>query len=214
MALIVQDVQLEDEPGWKIVNQPDINDPLADGYALIQTDNGLRSYITGKPYSGACGSLTRRVMDGFYRPFLAFSVLPDECVATNAQACEFDLRIQLGEWNFNFSGQLNLAKGGMWQLVDSSEAWVDTQIVPGPFSEDLWTQVRLYYEMDVAAHTFATTMVTVGMDSWEVPENLRNISASKKNWESGTATIQVQIALNHLGGACSHKVRDLMIGWQ
>lgn len=213
MALIVQDVRLEHEAGWKVVNQLDVNDPMADGYGLVQTPEGLRSYIVGKPYAGACGSLTRRVIDGFYHPSLSFEILPDECVATNAQANEFDVRIQLGEWNYNLSGQLNLARQGMWQLVNASEAWVDTDFFPGNFPSHEWTPVRLEYALDIAARTFATTLVEIGDAVWEVPESYRHVPAGKKNWESGTATVQVQIGLNQLGGACSHKIRNVVLWW-
>lgn len=214
MALIVHDVSLEDESGWKVVNQPDVNDPLADSYVLIDTPTGLRSYIAGCAYSGACGSLTRRTMDGFHHPSMSFEVCPDDCVAINAQALEFDLRIQLGEWNYNFSGQLNLAKGGMWQLVNAEEHWVDTEFIPGLLPADVWTAVNLSYELNLDAHAFSTTRVIIGERIWEVPEKYRHVPASRKNWENGTATIQVQIGLNHMGGACSHKIRDLTIAWE
>lgn len=212
--LIVQDVHLEDEPGWKVVNALDVNNPLAEGYRLVPTSSGLRSYITGDPYSGACGSLTQRVQEGYFHPSLSLEVMPDECVETNAQVNEFDLRIQVGEWNYNFSGQLNLAKQGMWQLVDSSEAWVDTEFVPGPLVAGMWNVLRLDYEFNLADQTFSTLQVQVNHETWTVPDSYHHVPASRKDWDDMTATIQVQIGLNHLGGGCSHKIRNVTIHWQ
>lgn len=204
------DTGLEQLP-WTVVIDKSVNSVLPEGYRVSNFPDGLRTYIVGTAYAGALAKLERPIVPGCFKPSMTVQVMPDEATLF-AQALEFDLRIQLGGLNYNFSAQINYAEGGMLQISKANGEWIDTGWVCGKLAANVWSTISLFYSFDTTKKTYSIVSVTVAGQSFQIPATLQNLSASPLAWQDGIAVIQVQVDLGPNGGGCSHKVK-VSLGW-
>lgn len=212
------DSNLEANPNWnKLANSgvggPKPYVPPDDfGMNVIQSDIEREFYISGPAYTDGLFSLHRPIMPNTGKLALQFELRTDEDTTINAQALEFDTRLAIGKFGYNFSSQFNYQKGGVWQAFIKDRGWVDTPFKPGKFSPDQWYPIRFDYSFDTAKKLFSFISVAVGVTPFILPIQFHNLAATPLAWVD-SCNLQMQLDLAYKGGSYRTRVRRISYLW-
>ena len=160
---------------------------------------------SGEPYSDWLAYSARWIPSSASSFLMDFDLWIDERVAACAQALEFDLKSK----TFDFSAQLNIQAGWVWQ-VDKAGAWVDV----GPVAP-LTSHAKHHFTIagKFSATSYSPLSVTIDGISRLVPAALQNQPATNTNWAPGVANVQIQLDANVAGGYFSMEIDNLCITW-
>ncbi len=194
---------LEERPGWTRQAGPDIGGGVPSDYDFEQhvaspslDGSAMRLYVTGGPY---CDWLTHQVIPvahGIRRCQLDFQLYTDVMAPTVAQAIEFDTRVSIAGWNYNFSAQLEYARGGVLQYAQGG-GWADTPLAPGILTPLRWHHVVLDYELNTT--TRSGRFVAFALDNSRY-EMYIPATVDKLDWDPDIAVVQLQQDTGDPGG--------------
>jgi hypothetical protein len=214
MLIVDDNLELVDE--WSAKVGPDISGnphfvaPISYGSRMLAV--GREFYTVGKPWADWLASLHRPIMQNTGKLALMFEFMTDINAPSVAQALEFDTRISIGGFNYNFSSQFNYIKGGLWQISGQDASWQDTEFNPGIFEPNVWHPVRFEYSFDVIGHVYSFISVSIGTKRYMVPETMQNLRAPNKRW-TDLCGLQVQQDLNKKGGSFSEYLHGIRYIW-
>lgn len=117
-------------------------------------------------------------------------------------ACEFDNRIADGRGNnFNFSNQINIAEGWMWQVDNQTGRWTNSVKIPALAPLE-WHSIAFESAIDMEALTLAFKSLVIDGVPYTAPASLSNLTAMKDPaghpWARG-ANLQVQMCRQTAG---------------
>jgi hypothetical protein len=129
-------------------------------------------------------------------------------------AVEFDNRIADGKGhNWNFSNQINLSEGGMWQVDPETGKWQDTgvQVIPKPF---IWNDLEFTNRVDFTNVKASFLSMKFNEAEYQAPANFQNLNPMKDAtghfWKRG-ANLQVQQCRQTAGLALLWAINVYMI---
>lgn len=211
MSIIDNDLELR--PDWERHVGPDIGgiEPASYGWNVLSAAREF--YVKGSAYSDWLAAVHRPVLPNTGLLTLAFDLMTDSNTPLMAQALEFDTRVSVGGYNYNFSSQVNYAEGGMLQISDATGKWMDTGFKPGKFSPDLWYQIRMGYRFNLLSQRYSFATATIGIKSAVIPVNLQNLPAQLLKW-ADSVSLQVQLDLAGSGGGYSIFLKNVRYIWE
>jgi len=179
---------------------------------LIQAEPVRRFRIVGPAYTDALFSTFCPIMPNTGHLALQFEYWIDQNTLDDSQALEFDSRMCENKIGRNWSAQLNMQKGGLWQgyrrdPVTGKGGWYDTTFKPGKLEKDMWHRIRLEYSFNKTAGTYSYE--TVNLDDFPTfvyPPELKNMKATPLLWGDGV-NLQIQLDLNARAGAYDTQMR-------
>lgn len=215
------DGNLQELAGWATLVGGDVGGvpPTSYGFTQFQPPSGTAMQLST---NGPASANWRAYITGG-RPIFAqnigllnmsFTLNTDVNTPGVAQAIEFDTRVSVDGWNYNFSARLNYAAGGTLQISDGSQPanWVDTGFVPGVLTPGTTYQILCEYKFDTTAKKYSIIAVTIGATRYVIPSNLQNLTPLNLSWADG-AYPQLQQNINGSGGAYSMLVDNMEYLW-
>jgi hypothetical protein len=200
---------------WEAKTGPDINEPTADGYAIVPTPAGLCLLMTSfKPYSGW---LAKNVAPLIYEaPYIQFRhrLMIDDATLAVAQVIETDAKItDCRGWTYDLSAQWNIAQGWIFQVDDENWTWRDTNVVIDPLEPLEPTAISINYRLNYETHRSAITSVAVsGCGEPYLLDPVIWIPARQVGWAPGEIVTQLQQCNNAQPGG--YGLRFSEIGYE
>ena len=203
---------LEAAPDWQVLTGSNIGGISPDKFGINQKPGYIEFYTVGKPYADFLAALHLPLQPNVQNLSLQFELCLDGVAAYCAQALEFDTRVSIAGWNYNFSSQINYEEVGMLQIVNAAGKWIDTGGVPGILPAHTWIPFKYTYTFDTTKHVFSLVAATINGNAYTIPSALKNVAASTLDW-ADSCSLQVQLDLNSGGGAFSHRMRNIQYAW-
>jgi len=208
---MIIDPNLEKIAPWKMLTGPSIGGVTPTSFGMNYLDDATEFYTSGPAFADWLAAISRPVLPNSGKLSLLFTLRTDANAPNLAQALEFDTRLSIGGWNYNFSSQFNYAEGGMWQLALSGH-WTDTGFKPGKFTPDVKYPLRIDYAFDTTKQVGSVLGIHVGVKQFAVPAGMQNQPATDLKWADG-ANLQCQLDLASAGGAYSIYLSDVEYQW-
>lgn len=209
---MIVDANLETLTSWEKHVGPDIGGVPPLVYGWNQTADAMEFYTNGPAYSDWLAALHRPVLPGTLQS-LSFELMVDGDSPMASQAIEIDTKLAIGGHMYDFSSQFNYAEGGMWQIVNAKELWVDTGFRPGRFQPDIWYPIRFGYGYNLGTKQFSVLNASVGVKQFKVSTALQNIPAAPSNW-ADSVSLQVQLDIAKQTGQYAIYMRNIDYYWQ
>lgn len=193
--MLVSDENLE-RLNWTGHSGPDIN-PVPAAIASEMVGDELEvDVVATAAFGGALVSLDRPVpvVNGQPLPWLkvVWQVTPSPAAVQAGRCDELDAILVFPAApaaatpvvnRYDGSTQLNLAEGGMWQIDNADEQWIDTGAKPGPLPAGQPTRISTIYHYDFAAQTMAVVSIAQGDAApFLVATAEQGIAAHSSNW--------------------------------
>lgn len=216
MQPTINDTYLELLTSWK----PPNGDPAQVGGTGTPTSFGydqsfptMRFWTQGAKYNNWLAAIARPILPNTGNLQLSFMVMFDNPLAGEVQAREFDTRVSISNWNYNFSSQINMAEGGHLQISNQSGGWVDTGIVLD-LAPEAWHTFVYDYAFNVTTHKYSILSVTVDGIMYLIPTTLQNLTATQPSppWED-SCSLQVQLDIGSAGGGFSQLMQNIQYSW-
>ena len=210
---MILDTHLELLTSWK----PPIVGPSIGGtpptiYGYDQSFPQMRFYTNGPAYSDWLAANARPVLPNTGFVTLSFQLMIDGNVANAAQALEFDTRISVGGWNYNFSSQINIAAKWQLQISGADGGWANTGFTVPTLAPSVWHTFSYSYWFNTTTQKYSIISVTIDGAVYVIPPSLQNLSPQNLGW-SDSCSIQVQQDLGSKGGAFSQLMRNIQYAW-
>lgn len=212
---MITDANLELSKTWekqvgRLVSGDD-HPVIPDTYGVDQSvPNYMRFYAKGAAWSTWMAFNKRPVLPNAGNLSLSFDLILDSTTA-GAQALEFDLRLAIGGFDYNFSNQINQAKGGMLQIA-VADKWEDTGIILGKLSYNVPHSLKFNFAFDVKTKKRTTGFLTIDGKFYPIPVALQNLACVAFNWED-ICILQVQQDIGSVAGTVQHTMRNINIVW-
>jgi hypothetical protein len=203
--MLIKDPALQRRTDWILESGPDINPVPADNFVGVHVgeEKQLRiANFSSQQWGGALLACKRKV------PMLTGSAM-DRLIYC---ALEVDFHISDDDWPFlwahetdlkccvhgapngqthipnifDLSAQVDMSKGGMFQIDKEGGGWVDTGILIPPVP-NRWNHLMVRSKMDIAGGTFSVLSV----NEIPIPSELQNVPLLKSNWQP-VAAVQLQ----------------------
>ena len=187
----------------------DIGGKVPSAYGITQgTPCNLSAALfrtSGEPYSDWLAYSERWIPPSASLFVMDFDLWLDGRVGIAAQCLEFDLKSR----TFNFSSQLNIQAGWLWQ-VDKAGIWVNA----GPVTP-LAPYVKHHFTIagKFSATVYSPISVTIDGVVHAVPAALQNQPATNTDWAAGVANVQIQQDANVTGGEFQTQIDGLNLSW-
>jgi len=205
MLIIDNDLQMRVD--WQLETGPGINPVPADLFVgFHSTDQFLRvTNVSTLQYGGALLTCKRQVplvfpgMEKLFYAALYLEFMLSKFDFENLWAHETDLKaVVQGAPNaatkipnvFDWSAQVNIGRGGMFQIDQVGGGWIDTGIKIPPVP-DVWNALEIFFKADVTSSKFSVTGVTSNGSHYNVPTGLQNVPLLSSNWQP-VAAVQLQ----------------------
>ncbi|MGC2323154.1 MAG: hypothetical protein WA463_11030 [Terriglobales bacterium] len=208
---MILDTQLELLP-WESHVGTGIGGVPPTSYGTRQLGLATEFFTSGPPYADWLAAVHRPVLPNSGGLSLSFILATDSSTPDDAQALEFDTRLSIGNWNYNFSSQFNYQEGGMWQIIDRASHWADTGFKPGKFAPGTPYRIRIDYQFSTASRIGSILGIRLNDQRFLVPTTMQNLPPTLLNW-ADSASLQIQLDLNSSGGAYSIYLRDIQYEW-
>jgi len=208
--MLIADPNLDQRSDWQLVNTPDVNPIPSDSFVGVHLDDGTyRISNAASRFGGALLAQKRQmpmitgstmdkvtyvgmdmefyIEDGDFAWLWAHETDLKICVETAPNASTKIPNIA------DFSGQVNMGRGGMVQIDAPGQAkWVDTGIKLPPSPG--WNLLQWRYKIDFAAATFSVLSV----NGQEIDPGMQNCPFLASNWRK-VAALQLQNELSKPG---------------
>lgn len=210
---MIVDSDLQLRPDWEKHVGPDIGGISPDVSGWDQSNPPyMRFFAQGKAYSDWLAAIHRPILPNTGNLQLSFDLMVDSLAGTYAQALEFDTRLSIAGFNYNFSSQVNYAEGGKLQISDVKGNWVDSGAVPGKLPILMPIRFLYVYKFDTIKKTYSTVSVSIAGKKYLIPARLQNLAAQPLKWDD-SCSLQVQLDIGALPGAFSHSMNNVDLGW-
>jgi hypothetical protein len=203
---------------WEAHVGPDINDPPADAYHIVQYNQALSlTMCSAKPYSGWLAKHVEPlyIEAGIFR--FKFTLMIDDATLACAQVAETDVKITDDDsYTYDFSAQLNLAKGWLFQVDQYIEnpdgtwkwTWADTN-VQIPALKPYWEyHFEIEHLADYTKKSSAISALIVDGKRYDIVPQIW-IPAKKVGWAPGEAVFQLQQCNNASPGGYTLRFNDI-----
>lgn len=215
---MITDANLELSKTWdkqvgKLVSGDD-HPVIPDTYGFdASIANYMRFFAQGKAYATWMAFNKRPVLPNTGNLSLSFELMLDSTTA-GAQALEFDLRLAIGGYDYNFSNQINQVESGQLQIASPDGKWLDTGLIigNGKLAYNVPHQFRFNFVFDTKTKKKSTVSVVVDNRAYSIPTKLQNMSVGQFNWED-TCILQIQQDIGPISGYIQQVMRNINIGW-
>lgn len=219
---MLKDVLIEQDTNWSTRVGPTIGGvpPTTYGMKLHPLDSPIREfYVKDPPWANWLAYSERKVLPNTGKLSLLYELFVDSNSLIVTQAIEFDTKLAIGGFIYNFSSQFNYVTG-QWQ-ASGVGGWKDTGWKFGKFTPGVPYRMQFDYAFDIVKKTYGFMHVKALSDhpdantgSFTPPFTpFQSFTAEATNW-TDTCNIQVQQDLNGGGGAFSIYMREIAYQWQ
>jgi hypothetical protein len=209
---MITDSQLQSLPDWKKEVGANIGGVSPTNYGFFQLGGLMLLYTEGPKYADWLAAISRPICPNTGNLSLSFQVMVDADSLTAAQALEFDTKVSIATYIYNFSSQLNYAEGGMLQISNAQGNWIDTGFKPGKLTPGVWHTFVYVYKFDTGAKTYSIVSVEIDGLIFPIPSSLGNLKAIQSNW-ADSANFQVQLDLGANSGTFSELIQNAEFTW-
>jgi hypothetical protein len=209
---MITDSQLQAITGWKQEVGANIGGVSPTSYGFYLFGEMMVFYTEGTAYADWLAAISRPICPNSGKLSLAFEVIVDEDSLTSAQALEFDTKLSIASYIYNFSSQLNYAEGGTLQISNAAGSWIDTGFKPGKLTPLTWHTFVFNYSFNTSTKTYSFVSAEIDGVLYTIPANLQNLKAVESNW-ADSANFQVQLDLNSVGGSFSEALQNVEYVW-
>lgn len=186
---------------WTAEVGPDINDPPADNYRIVQTPEAMSLVMCSSlPYSGWLAKQVSPLIFPAARIRFRYQMMIDDATLECAQVAETDAKITDCEgWTYDLSAQWNIADDWMFQVDHEGWAWTDTGLrIEAPEAYDPQDYI-IEYRLDYAQKRSSIVGVKVEGDRYDLAELW--VPARQVGWGPEEIVTQLQQCNNaHPGG--------------
>lgn len=210
---MITDSNLQALSGWKKEVGSNIGGVSPTSYGFFQYGSMMVLYTEGPKYADWLAAISRPICPNTGNLSLSFQVMVDADSLTAAQALEFDTKVSIATYIYNFSSQINYAEGGTLQISNALGNWIDTGFKPGKLSAGVWHSFVYQYKFDTTAKAYSIVSVELDGVIFPIPGNLGNLKAGQSNW-ADSANLQIQLDLGPQGGTFSEIIQNAEFQWE
>lgn len=213
MPIIDSDLELRGD--WEVHIGADIsgipNPPLPTKTGWNNLYGAREFYVEGPAGADVLYAVHRPLHGTSGVMHMAFDLMSDVRSLKSARCLEFDNIITYSKLKYNMSGQFNF-NNGQFQVANAVGGWVDTGIQVARFLPFQWYPIQFDYWWDSVAKRFSFMSMSMNCGAHAIPIGLQNLSAVATNW-ADTASLQVQLDVDTMGGGFSIYMRKLRYIW-
>jgi hypothetical protein len=175
----------------------DINDPIADNYRIVQTNDALSLVMCSSPsYSGWLAKQVSPLVVAARKIRFQYTLMIDDATVECGQVAETDSKITDSEgYTYDLSAQWEMVKaapGWMFQIDNADWTWTDTGIVIPAAAPYEQLEIEIESALDYEQKVSAVKAVCVNSKRYEVPEGLWWIPAKQCGWAPSEIVSQMQ----------------------
>lgn len=214
---MLRDCNLEYQKTWETKTGPDISGtpkPIIPDKTKIDQSNGKYIVLStqGKAYADWMAALHRPVLPNTGKLSLSFELTLGEEAVDLGGEFEFDTRLAIGGFNYNFSSQINCTEGWHMQISDVKGLWVDSGMNVGKLAPLIPHNFVYSYVFDITAKKYSFTTISIDGKLFFVPSKLQGLIAGKFDW-ADSCSLQVQQDIGPVAGGYSQAMRNIHYDW-